>query len=63
MHDKPPGFAMSAEMVIYRRDVREFTREERRRAGLPVGASVYRGVLAVKDEGGAPSPPAAVFDP
>jgi hypothetical protein len=27
-------------------------REERKRVGLPVSASVYRTVLAVKDEGG-----------
>jgi hypothetical protein len=42
---------------------RESMREERGRAGLSVSVSVYRDVLAVKDEGGAPSPPAAVFDP
>src|SRR5450631_302181 len=32
-------------------------RERRKRAGLPVSASVYHGVLAVKDECGKHSPP------
>ena len=32
-------------------------REERKRAGLPVTASVYHGVLVVKDECRKHSPP------
>ncbi len=38
-------------------------REEGKRAGLPVSASVYRAVLAVKDEGGDALAAHAVFDP
>jgi hypothetical protein len=38
-------------------------KEERKRAGLPVSVSVYRAVLAVKDEGGDTLAAHAVFDP
>jgi hypothetical protein len=37
--------------------------ERKRAAGLPVSASVYRAVLAVKDEGGDARAAHAVFDP
>jgi hypothetical protein len=37
--------------------------KQRGRAGLPVNGSVYRAVLAVKDEGGDALAADAVFDP